>query len=159
MAELGGALAVAAGAAANRARRVLLLAQTEVGEVSAGAGASSTMPQKRNPVRARLRASARLAAAHASVLTDALDQEHERAAGAWHAEWDALSGALAHTGGALAAIAETLEALEVHPERMRTNLDLLDGLVHSEQVVFRLLDRTKPRQAQAIVREAAARVR
>ena len=95
--------------------------------------------------------------AHASVLTDALDQEHERAAGAWHAEWDALSGALAHTGGALAAIAETLEALEVHPERMRANLDLLDGLVHSERVVFRLLDRTGRAEAQAIVREAAAK--
>ena len=158
IAALGGALAVAAGAGAKIALDVLLLAQTEVGEVSAGAGVSSTMPQKRNPVGAALaRASARLAAAHASVLTDALDQEHERAAGAWHAEWEALSGALAYTGGALAAIADTLETLEVHPERMRANVDLLGGLVLAERVAFRLLDRLGRAEAQAIVREAAAK--
>ncbi|HYK07594.1 MAG TPA: 3-carboxy-cis,cis-muconate cycloisomerase [Gaiellaceae bacterium] len=158
IAELGGALTVAAGAAAKIALDVLLLAQTEVGEVSAGAGASSTMPQKRNPVGAALaRASARLAAMHASVLTDALVHEHERAAGAWHAEWESLSGAVAHTGGALAAIAQTLEGLEVHPERMRANLDLLGGLVLAERVAFRLLDRLGRAEAQAIVREAAAK--
>ena len=72
------------------------------------------MPQKRNPVGSTLaRASARLAAAHATVLVGSLEQEHERAAGAWQAEWDALAGALAHTGGALHALAGALESLEV----------------------------------------------
>ena len=63
---------------------------------AAARGGSSTMPQKRNPVGSTLaRASARLAAAHAGVLVGSLEQEHERAAGAWQAEWDALAGALA----------------------------------------------------------------
>ena len=73
-------------------------------------GGSSTMPQKRNPVGSALAvACARLVAADASVLTGGLAQEHERALGGWHAEWDALSRALALTGGAAAAVADLLE--------------------------------------------------
>ena len=87
------------------------------------------MPQKRNPVGSTLaRANARLAAAHAGVLLGSLEQEHERAAGAWQAEWEALTGALAHTGGALAALAGALESLEVDAARMRANLELTGGL-------------------------------
>jgi 3-carboxy-cis,cis-muconate cycloisomerase len=81
------------------------------------------MPQKRNPVGAALAlACARQVTADAAVLTAGLVQEHERAAGAWHAEWDALSRALALTGGAARAIAELLEGLEVDAARMRANV-------------------------------------
>jgi adenylosuccinate lyase len=48
--------------------------------------------------------------------------ELERAAGAWHAEWDALSAALALTGAAAAAIRGALDGLEVDTERMRANI-------------------------------------
>jgi 3-carboxy-cis,cis-muconate cycloisomerase len=123
-AMLGALLDEAAGGCAKIGLDVVLLAQTEVGEVAeADGGGSSTMPHKRNPVRAtRARACARLAHANASVLA-ATEHEHERAAGAWHAEWTALSETLAHTGGAAAAIRECVEALEVDPERMRENMD------------------------------------
>ena len=85
---------IAAGVLAKIGLDVVLLAQTEVAEVREGGegGGSSAMPQKRNAVGAmRARACAELARAHASVLTGALAQEHERAAGAWQAEWEALS--------------------------------------------------------------------
>ena len=159
IAELGAALATAAGVAAKIALDVILLAQTEVGEVSErGSGSSSTMPQKRNPARSVLaRASARLAAANASVLTGGLEQEHERAAGAWQAEWDALSGALAYTGGALGAVADALESLEVDTARMRRNLDATGGLALSERIVFLLPERLGRAEAQDVVRGAAAR--
>ena len=137
----------------------MLLAQTEVAEVAEGRGTgrSSTMPQKRNPVGSTLaRASARLAAAHAGVLVGSLEQEHERAAGAWQAEWDALAGALAYTGGALHALAGALESLEVDAARMRENLDLTGGLVMAERVAFLLTDRLGRAEAQEIVREAAS---
>jgi hypothetical protein len=49
-------------------------------------------------------------------------QEHERAAGAWHAEWGALSDALALTGGAAAAVHGALGGLEIDTERMRANI-------------------------------------
>jgi 3-carboxy-cis,cis-muconate cycloisomerase len=73
-------------------------------------------------VRAVLaRACARSVRAQVAVLA-AGEHEHERAAGAWHAEWNALSEALALTGGATAAIRECLEGLDVHAERMRANM-------------------------------------
>jgi 3-carboxy-cis,cis-muconate cycloisomerase len=122
--ELGGALDLAAGSCAKIALDVTLLAQTEVAEVSTGDdGRSSAMPHKRNPASAVLAlACARHAHAHAGVLTASLIQEHERATGAWQAEWEALSGALAYSGGAAAATRTMLEALHVDEERMRQNV-------------------------------------
>ena len=110
IAELGGALETASGVLAKIGLDIALLAQTEVGEVREWpGGGSSTLPQKRNPVRSTLaRASAQLASGHASVLARSAVQEHERAAGAWQAEWTALSGALAFTGGAAWAIADAV---------------------------------------------------
>jgi 3-carboxy-cis,cis-muconate cycloisomerase len=123
VARLGAALAIAAGAIAKIATDVALLAQTEVGEVrEAEGGASSTMPHKRNPVGstlARACASGAIAAGQ-QLLGDV--HEHERAAGAWQAEWRALTDALALTGGAAASLREALEGLEVDAERMRANI-------------------------------------
>ena len=159
VAELGAALAIVAGVVSKIALDLVLLGQTEVAEVAegGGTGGSSTMPQKRNPVGSTLaRASARLAAAHATVLLGSLEQEHERAAGAWQAEWEAVVGALAHTGGALHALAGALESLEVDSTRMRRNLDLTGGLVMAERIAFLLLDRLGRAEAQEVVRQAAA---
>jgi 3-carboxy-cis,cis-muconate cycloisomerase len=112
------------------------------------------MPHKRNPARSTLaRACASLVGGYASVLTRALVQEHERAAGAWQAEWDALSGALAYTGGAARAVADALDELEVDPERMRANLALTGGLVLSERVAYAL----GGGEAHGIVSEATGR--
>jgi 3-carboxy-cis,cis-muconate cycloisomerase len=130
--ELAGALAVTAGALGKAAGDVVLLAQTEIGEATeAAGGGSSAMPHKRNPAAAvRTRACAQQAVAAASSLLASAAHEHERAAGAWQAEWLPLRAALGFTGGAAAALRESLEGLQVHPERMRANLDpvLIDEL-------------------------------
>jgi 3-carboxy-cis,cis-muconate cycloisomerase len=159
---LGSALATLAGALAKIALDVVLLAQTEVGEVGEpdgeGRGGSSTMAHKRNPIGSTLAlANARRATAHAGVLSASLAQEHERAVGAWHAEWDAIAGVLAAAGGAAAHMAEVLGGLQVHERRMRENLDLTRGLVLSERLVFELAERVGQADARAFVSEAAAR--
>lgn len=101
---------------------VVLLAQTEVGEVRLPeGGGSSTMPHKRNPVPAVL-AQACVRRVRALLTTFTWEHEHERAAGAWHAEWEPLSDMLALTGGAAVHVRETLEGIEVDAERMRANL-------------------------------------
>ncbi len=121
--ELAGALDAAAAACGKIGLDVVLLAQTEVGEVSeSGGGGSSSMPHKRNPAAAVLaRACARLVHANAGLLTGG-EYEHERAAGAWQAEWPALSAALAFAGGAAAAARRSLEGLEVDAARMEENV-------------------------------------
>ena len=157
VAELGSALVLAAGTTEKIARDLTLLSQTEVGEVAeaggGGRGGSSTLPHKRNPVGAALAvACARRARGEASILLDAMVQEHERAAGAWQAEWEALSGALAYTGGAAAALRGALDGLEVRPERMRQNLD---PLVMAEAVTTALACDLGRQQAHELVAEAA----
>lgn len=162
VAELGAALALAAGALEKVALDVKLLAQTEVGEVAepsgGGRGGSSTLPHKRNPVGAALAIGcARRVRGAAGVLLAAMVQEHERAAGAWHSEWEALTEALALTGGAAGAVREALEGLEVHPERMRENLDLTGGLVLAEAVTTAMAKRVGRAEAHGVVQDACGR--
>jgi 3-carboxy-cis,cis-muconate cycloisomerase len=156
--ELGDALATLAGVCGKIGLDVVLLSQTEVAEVrEAAGGGSSAMPQKRNPVRATLaRSCAALAASHASVLQASLVQEHQRAAGAWHAEWEALCGVLMFTAGAAAAVAESLGGLEVDAARMRENLDATGGLVLSERVAAALAERMGRGSAHELVAAAVA---
>ena len=161
--RLAAALGGTAAACAKIGLDVVLLAQTELGEVAEGSGgASSTMPHKRNPVRAVLaRACARGVLAHVAALA-AGEHELERAAGAWHAEWGALSEALALTGGASAAVRECLEGLEVYPERMLANMtpDLLaERYAFLERGVIARADDDYLGSASAFVDRALARYR
>jgi 3-carboxy-cis,cis-muconate cycloisomerase len=122
IADLAGALGAAAGVVATVAVDVVLLAQTEVGEVSEGGdtrGGSSAMPHKRNPVAAiSARACARRAPGQVATLLSAMEQEHERAAGAWHSEWPTLTGLLSTVGSAASWLAESLSGLRPDPARM-----------------------------------------
>jgi 3-carboxy-cis,cis-muconate cycloisomerase len=122
--ELAGALGIACGAIAKAAGDVVLLAQTEVGELrEAAPGGSSSMPHKRNPVAAiSARACARQAPGLVATLLSCMEHEHERAAGAWHAEWAPLRALLIASGSAAAWLRTCLSGLEVDAERMRANL-------------------------------------
>jgi 3-carboxy-cis,cis-muconate cycloisomerase len=82
------------------------------------------MPHKRNPIGSVLAvACARQAQAQAGVLLGSMVQEHERALGAWHAEWPALIGVLSYAGGAADAARRAVTGLDVHQDRMRANLE------------------------------------
>ena len=85
---------------------VSLLMQTEVSEVfepsAAGRGGSSSLPHKRNPaMAAEILAACRRAEALAGVVLAGMPQEHERAVGAWQAEWQTVSELCRAAGGAV----------------------------------------------------------
>jgi 3-carboxy-cis,cis-muconate cycloisomerase len=136
--ELAAALAGAGAALGKIARDVTLLAQSEVAEVSEGEdeqGGSSAMPHKRNPVAAVVILGCTRRAPHLlASLAAAAEHEHQRAAGAWHAEWEPLTDLLRLTGSAAAWSASLLTGLHVDPARMRANLDAARGLPLAEHV-------------------------
>lgn len=119
---LAAALGVAAGACAKPATDVVLLAGfAELSE--AAPGDSSSMPHKRNPIAAvTARGAARRAPGLVAVLLAAMDGEHQRAAGAWHAEWETQADLLRAAGGSAARLRVCLEGLRVHPDQMRATL-------------------------------------
>lgn len=161
--ELAAALAGLAAAGGKIANDLLLLAQTEVGEVSevaaAGRGGSSALPHKRNPVASigALAAARRAPAALASVF-GAFDHAHERAAGAWHVEMPALVQLFGAAGGVLEGLARALDGLRVDTAAMRRNLQLGRELYASEAVSMALAAQLGREQAQALVTAAADRV-
>ncbi len=161
VAEIAMTLGLIAGIMGKVALDVALLTQTEVGELSepadAGRGASSSMPQKRNPVGAvAVAACVRAANAQVMVLLGAMAQEHERAAGAWQAEWPAISDLLCLTAAAVARTRALLQGVQVHVERMRANVDANEGLL-SEHVMMALAAHTGRDTALALVRAASER--
>ncbi|MFK4071132.1 3-carboxy-cis,cis-muconate cycloisomerase [Streptomyces sp. NPDC029674] len=164
VADLAAALAFTTGALGKLAVDVQTLTRTEIGELTepavAGRGSSSAMPHKRNPVLATLIRSAALQVpALAGGLTQLMLGEDERSAGAWHAEWQPLRECLRLTGGAAWTARELAEGLQVHPRRMRENLELTGGQVVSERVTAVLAPRLGKAAARRLLTEAADRAR
>ena len=144
-----------AGSLGKIARDVTLLMQFEVGEVSETAGGSSAMPHKRNPAGSTIAlASAARVPGLAGAYLSLLVQEHERAAGAWQAEWQTIAEVIGATGSALAAVTDSMEHLEVNADRMRSNLEATHGTVLSEKAVMLLTEKNGRAAAQDLVASA-----
>ncbi|HEX3317527.1 MAG TPA: lyase family protein, partial [Solirubrobacteraceae bacterium] len=160
IAELAAALGEASGVAAKTARDVVLLASTDVGEVREGGdprrGGSSAMPHKRNPVAAvSALACALQAPGLVATLLGAMAGEHERAAGAWQAEWEPLTDLLRLTGSAAAWVRDCLDHLQPDPQRMRANLDAFLATVEGGEQFD--LDRAVPAAAALVDRALRGR--
>jgi 3-carboxy-cis,cis-muconate cycloisomerase len=160
IAEAASVLAILTGSCGKIARDVSLLMQTDVAEAfepsGEGRGGSSTMPHKRNPVAsATALAAAGMAPNLAATIFAAQVQDHERSAGPWHAEWPTLPTLLLVTSGALAAIVDIGEGLEVDADRMRTNLDATRGLIMAEAVTFALAEKIGKSDAHHLVEGAS----
>jgi 3-carboxy-cis,cis-muconate cycloisomerase len=156
IADLAGALGAAAGVLATVAVDVVLLAQSEVGEVSEGSdqrGGSSAMPHKHNPVAAiSARACARRAPGLVATLFAAMEQEHERSAGAWHSEWPTLTDLLTTVGSAAAWLAESLTGLRPDTARMAATV----AAVRDPELAGALADALAPTLGRAAAHDAAA---
>src|SRR5580692_9299580 len=160
IAEAASVLAILAGTCGKIARDVQLMMQTDVAEAfepsGEGRGGSSTMPHKRNPVAAATAlAAATMAPNLAATIFAAQVQDHERSAGPWHAEWPTLPTLLLVTSGALAAIVDIAEGLEVDVARMRANLDATGGLIMAEAVAFALAEKVGKQEAHHLVETAS----
>jgi 3-carboxy-cis,cis-muconate cycloisomerase len=145
------------------AQDIILMAQTEVGEVSESVGGdrggSSTMPQKSNPITSELViAAARMNAALLSALHHAQIQEHERATHGWQMEWLSLPQMVVLTGGALKHAIQLARDLHVDAEAMRRNIVRANDVVLAEAAVFALAREIGRDKAEALVKTACALV-
>ncbi len=143
LASLMCACGVLTGSLGKMARDISLLMQNEVGEASEpggpGRGGSSTMPHKRNPSGCvvALASANRVPGLVASFLSGMV-QEHERAAGAWQAEWPTVAALTQATGVAVSSMREVAEGLSVDEARMRANIEATKGVVFAERAMMLL---------------------
>jgi 3-carboxy-cis,cis-muconate cycloisomerase len=152
-------LGLVAGSLAKFATDIILLAQTEVAEVAepyvAGRGASSTMPQKRNPIASEyIHAAARGVQALVPLMLGAMAQDHERGTGPWQAEALAIPQAFVLTHGALIHARAIAEGMVTDPARMRANLDITGGLIVAEAVMMGLAPMLGRGEAHHVVKHA-----
>ncbi len=158
LAETGCLLGLITGSLSKIAVDVMLMMQTEIGEVFEpfvqGRGASSTMPQKRNPISCEMIvALAKAVRNHASLMLDGMAADHERATGPWHLEWIAVPEMFIASAGALYQARFMLEGLIVMPDAMKRNLDLTGGLIVAEAVMMALAPHTGRGVAHDVVYE------
>ena len=157
-AEMSTILGLICGSLSKFAYDVILMMQTEVGEISEphedGRGGSSTMPQKRNPIASEyIVAATRAVHALIPVMLGAMTSDHERSTGPWQSESIALPQCVALTAGALNHARSIAEGMRVDVERMRRNLDLTAGLIMAEAVTTALI----PTIGRAAAESAVAR--
>src|SRR6516165_138667 len=152
-------LALVTGTLGKIALDIMIMASTEFAEVYEpfvkGRGASSTMPQKRNPISSELMlAACKAVRQHAGLMLDAMVQDFERATGPWHAEWMAIPESFVLTAGALHQAKFALGGLIVDEKKMAENLDISRGLIVAEAVMMGLAPQLGRQDAHDVVYDA-----
>jgi 3-carboxy-cis,cis-muconate cycloisomerase len=159
LAEVVNFLGLVTGSFGKIAYDVMLMASTEFAEVYEpfvkGRGASSTMPQKRNPISSELMlAASKGVRQHAGLMLDAMVQDFERATGPWHAEWIAIPESFVLTAGALHQAKFMLGGLIVDEKKMLQNLNISKGLIVAEAVMMGMAPHIGRQQAHDVVYDA-----
>ena len=158
-AEVVNFLGLVTGSLGKIALDVMVMASTEFAEVYEpfvkGRGASSTMPQKRNPISSELMlAGCKAVRQHAGLMLDAMVQDFERATGPWHAEWMAIPESFVLTAGALNQAKFALAGLIVDEKKMDDNLAISRGLIVAEAVMMGLAPQIGRQEAHDVVYDA-----
>ncbi|KAH7134425.1 L-Aspartase-like protein [Dactylonectria macrodidyma] len=159
IAEAVSFLALVGGSLGKIALDLILMSSNELGEVSEPfvphRGASSTMPQKRNPISSEvILAASKALRSNAGLALDAMVSDFERASGPWHLEWIAIPESFVMAVGALSQAEFTLAGLEVNEGRMAENLASTKGLIVAEAVMMRLAHDIGRQTAHDVVYEA-----
>lgn len=160
LAEFAAWLSLVTGSLGKMGQDIVLLSQSEVGELREAApggarGGSSTMPQKANPVTSE--ALVTLASLNATLLPglhQALLQEQERGGATWQLEWMTLPQMVVAAGASLRQAAYLAANLQVDEVRMRANLESSHGLLLAEAATFALAEHLPRPEAQALVKKA-----
>lgn len=162
IAEIVGFLALVGGSLAKIALDIILMSANGLGEVSEPyvphRGASSTMPQKRNPISSEVvLAASKMLRANAGLALDAMVSDFERASGPWHLEWAAVGESFVLLCGALHQTNFALSGLVVHEIAMRENLASTKGLIVGEAVMMGLAPFLGRQAAHDLVYESCRR--
>ena len=158
-AEFAQLLALVCGTLARIGGEVYELQRPEIGELreaaAAGTVGSITMPHKRNPEASEhLDTLARLARSSASVMSEAVVQQHERDGRGWKAEWVAWPETCLLATAALRIAVGLTAGLTVDAEAMRANLVRYGGYPVSERALALLTPRLGARRAQDALQRA-----
>lgn len=157
---LAGWMATTTAALGKLGEDLILLTQSGISEVAlAGAGGSSTMPQKQNPVGPSvLVALARQVAGLAGTLTSAGLHRQQRDGAAWFTEWLTLPQACILTSRAMGLALEVVPKISPDPAAMARNLTAGGGLIHAEALSFELATRMPRPEAQAAIKRLCQEV-
>lgn len=159
VAEIANFLALVGGTLGKVALDLIIMSSNELGEVAEPfvphRGASSTMPQKRNPISSEvILAASKMLRANASLTLDSMVSDFERASGPWHLEWAAIPNAFVIAVGALHQADFALSGLVVNKQQLLDNLHSTKGLIVGEAVMMGLAPYIGRQQAHDIVYEA-----
>ncbi len=157
-------LGLLTGTLAKIATDIMMLAQTEVGEVrepaTSGRGISSTMPHKRNPVLSQqIIVAARLVRPLLASMLEVMVQDHERGSATWQAEWTLVPNATSHAVCALERMQELIAGLEIDSERMQENLGISGQFVYAESVMMALAPKLGRQKAHDLIESVIDGVR
>lgn len=158
VAEIASFLAMVGGSLGKVALDLMIMCSNEVGEVAEPfvphRGASSTMPQKRNPISSEIiLAASKSLRSNASLVLDAMVTDFERASGPWHLEWIAIPEMFVMAVGSLHQADFVLSGLVVDAQRMLDNLYSTDGLIVGEAIMMGLAPYIGRQQAHDVVYE------
>ena len=150
-AEFAAVLALVGTSVERWAQEFRHLQRTEVREVEEffgrGQKGSSAMPHKKNPVVAeQLCGLARVLRGYALTAMENVPLWHERDISHSSAERIILPDATILLYYMLDKLAALVSGLKVDAARMRANLDLTHGLIHSQQVLLRLVEKGVARE-------------
>jgi adenylosuccinate lyase len=157
--EFAQVLAMVCATLARIGGEVYELSRPEIAELrerpSIGGVSSITMPHKRNPEGSEhLVTLSRLVRAHAAVLLEGMDQEHERDGRGWKAEWVSLPEVCELAVTALGLARTVVAGLEVNSAAMARNLLAGGENLHSEQILAALAELYGKHAAQAMMADA-----
>ncbi|KXT08619.1 hypothetical protein AC579_5967 [Pseudocercospora musae] len=153
-------LALVGGTLGKISTDIIFMSCNEISEISEPftiphRGASSTMPQKRNPISSEIiLAASKILRSNASLCLDAMVTDFERATGPWHLEWTAVPEAFVIAVGALSQTDFALSGLVVHVDAMKKNLESTRGLIVAEAVMMELAKFVGRQKAHEIVYES-----